>query len=193
MSGPRILAALVLAAVLAGCGDRSYHGKDISHLMPPLRFELIDERGRSVTEQVFAGRPVALYFGFSHCPDVCPMTLAKLAAAARRLPEAGRERLQLAFISVDPSRDGPRQLADYTAAFSDRMLGLTGNQQQLKALTRRYRVTYGYDEPDADGSYAVSHSSAVWVFDADGEAALMLFDDLTIEQMAADLQRVVAR
>jgi len=185
------ISLLVLAMLLAGCGDGSFHGKDISHLMPPLEFELTDENGLRVSEEIFSGRPVALYFGFSHCPDICPMTLAKLAAAARSLPEPQRQRLQLAFISVDPARDGPAQLARYTAAFSDRMLGLTGSQPQLQALTRRYRVTYGYEEPDADGQYEVSHSSAIWVFNADLRPELMLFDNLEIDQMAEDLARVV--
>ncbi|MDT8438323.1 MAG: SCO family protein [Wenzhouxiangellaceae bacterium] len=182
----------VLVVVLAGCGDRSFHGKDIAHLMPPLAFDLVDERGQAVDESIFAGRPVAIYFGFSHCPDICPMTLAKLAAAARALPEAQRERLQLAFVSVDPARDTPERLAEYTGAFSDRMIGLTGDQRQLTELTRRYRVTYGYEEPDAQGNYEVSHSSAIWVFGPELEARLMLFDNLAISEMAADLKRVLA-
>lgn len=181
----------LLALLLGGCGDAGWNGKDISHLMPSLAFELTDERGDPVTEEVFRGRPVALYFGFSHCPDICPMTLAKLTAAARKLPEARRDRLQLAFISVDPARDGPEQLARYTEAFSDRMLGLTGSQAQLRDLTRRYRVTYGYEEPRPDGEYDVSHSSAIWVFNADLGAELMLFDDMSIDAMAEDLARVV--
>lgn len=189
----RIAALLGLLLTTAGCGDRSFNGKDISHLMPRLEFELIDETGQPVTEAVFSGRPVALYFGFSHCPDICPMTLAKLAAAARKLPEDQRRQLQLAFVSVDPARDGPAELARYTDAFSDAMLGLTGSQAQLQALTRRYRVTYGYEEPDASGDYAVSHSSAIWVFGADFEPELMLFDDMSIDHMAADLARVVGQ
>jgi len=188
----RLTGLVALALLLGGCGDGSWNGKDISHLMPPLAFELIDERGEPVTEAVFRGRPVALYFGFSHCPDICPMTLAKLTAAARRLPEASRDRLQLAFISVDPARDGPAQLARYTDAFSEGMLGLTGSQSQLQDLTRRYRVTYGYEEPRADGQYDVSHSSAVWVFNAELDAELMLFDDMSIDAMAEDLARIAA-
>ena len=135
---------------------------------------------------------MAIYFGFTHCPDVCPMTLAKLAAAARRLPPEQRERLQLAFVSVDPDRDVPARLSEYTAAFSDGMLGLTGNQQQLQALTRRYRITYGYEEPDADGNYEVSHSSAIFVFNDALEAELMLLDSMLIDEMKADLERLLA-
>src|SRR5699024_11157502 len=79
----------------------------------------------------------------------------------------------------DPGRDTPERLADYTSAFSDRMLGLTGTQKQLTSVTRRYRISYGYDEPRADGSYDVSHSSSVLVFGPDLKARLMLLDSLT--------------
>jgi len=186
-------AALASAALLAGCADEGWHGKNITGLMPELEFELADEDGNSVTEAVFAGRPVAMYFGFTHCPDICPTTLARLAAASRRLPDPVRSDLQLAFISVDPARDGPEQLDEYTEAFSDRMLGLTGTQKQLQALTRRYRITYGYDEPDANGDYEVSHSSAIFVFDAGLEPRLMLLDSLDVPQMAEDLERLLTK
>ena len=182
---------LALALVITGCGEDDWHGKNITGLMPELEFSLIDEHGESVSEDVFAGRPVAMYFGFTHCPDICPTTLARLAAAARRLPEPLAEDLQLAFVSVDPARDGPEQLDTYTGAFSERMLGLTGTQKQLRALTRRYRVTYGYEEPDAVGNYEVSHSSAILVFDAELEPRLMLLDNLGVTEMAEDLERLL--
>jgi len=182
---------LVLMLGLAGCADEGWHGKNITGLMPELEFSLTDENGNAVTEEIFSGRPVAMYFGFANCPDICPTTLARLAAATRQLPEQARRDLQLAFVSVDPQRDGPAQLARYTAAFSDRMLGLTGTQKQLRALTRRYRVTFGYEEPDADGNYQVSHSSAILVFDAELEPRLMLLDDLSVAQMAEDLARLL--
>lgn len=186
-------ALFALAGLMAGCADEGWHGKNIAGLMPELEFELIDEHGDAVTESIFAGRPVAMYFGFTHCPDICPTTLARLTAAVRRLPEDVREDLQLAFVSVDPARDGPEQLARYTSAFSDRMRGLTGTQKQLQALTRRYRITYGYDEPDPDGDYEVSHSSAIFVFDAGLAPRLMLLDRLDVPQMAADLERLLGR
>jgi len=189
----RWVVALSLGLLLAGCGDDEWHGKNITGLMPELEFELTDENGEPATEAVFAGNPVAMYFGFTHCPDICPTTLAKLAAAARRLPAPLSDDLQLAFVSVDPARDGPRELTRYTDAFSDRMLGLTGSQKQLRALTRRYRVTFGYDQPDADGDYQVSHSSAILMFDADLEPRLMLLDELSTAQIAQDLERLLGR
>lgn len=189
----RAVCGVLMLFVLAACGDRSWHGKDISHLMPPLEFELIDEQGQAVDQTRFAGRPLALYFGFTHCPDVCPMTLAKLVAAVRRLPPKQGERLQLAFVSVDPARDTPERLAEYTDAFSPDLVGLTGRRDQLDRLTRRYRVTYGYGEPDASGNYDVSHSSAIFVFNADLEPELMLLDSLSVDEIAADLARLLGR
>lgn len=160
--------------------------------MPKLEFELTSETGETVTESVFAGRPVAVYFGFTHCPDICPATLARLVAAVRRLPEPMQQELQLAFISVDPERDGPQQLADYTSAFSERMLGLTGNPKHLRELMHRYRATFGYDDKQPDGSYDVSHSSAIYVFDAAGEPRLMLLDRLDVTEIEADLRRLLS-
>jgi len=160
--------------------------------MPQLEFELTSETGEVVTEAVFAGRPVAIYFGFTHCPDICPATLARLVAAVRRLPEPLQQELQLAFISVDPERDGPQQLADYTSAFSDRMLGLTGDTKHLRELMHRYRGTFGYDDKRPDGSYDVSHSSSIYVFDAAGKPRLMLLDRLDVTEMAADLRRLLS-
>jgi protein SCO1/2 len=192
MSPRRAVIVLVALLGLVACGEEGWHGKSISGLMPELAFELTAETGETVTEAVFAGRPVALYFGFTHCPDICPTTLARLVAAVRRLPEAQQERLQLAFVSVDPARDGPQALDDYTDAFSERMLGLTGTQEQLRALTRRYRTTYGYEEAREDGSYEVSHSSAIFVFDAELEPRLMLLDSLGVAEIAADLERLLA-
>ena len=187
-----LVVVAALALLLSGCGEEPWYGKEITGLMPELEFELTDESGQSVTEAVFRGRPVAVYFGFTHCPDICPTTLARLTAAARRLPGELGEDLQLAFVSVDPGRDDPGQLARYTGAFSERMLGLTGNQRQLRSLTRRYRVTYGYEEPDESGDYEVSHSSAVFVFDARGEPRLMLLDSLSVQEMAHDLELLLA-
>ncbi|MDN5939058.1 MAG: SCO family protein, partial [Salinisphaera sp.] len=95
------------------------------------------------------------------------------------------------FVSVDPRRDSPQDLASYTAAFGPRVVGLTGSQEQLQALTRRYRVTYGYGKTDDSGFYPVSHSSGVFVFDRDGKVRLLLREDLSAQQIAADLRRLL--
>ncbi len=183
--------ALLLLLLLSGCQQsEQWHAKDISGLMPKLRFELSNAQGESVTEADYAAQINLLFFGFTNCPDICPTTLAQLAAAVRNLPESIRDQVHILFVSVDPQRDEGGRLAEYAGAFGEQVVGLTGTQDQLQALTRRYRVTYGYDEADANGYYNVSHSSAVFAFDADGQVRLLIRDDLTPAQIAEDMQRL---
>ena len=184
----KYLLALMLIAALTGCtSELDWHGKDISGLMPELAFELTDENGEQVTAADYAGNTVLMYFGFTYCPDICPTALAKLAAAVRKLPDAVQQRTLILFVSVDPDRDTPEQLQQYTAAFHPRMIGLTGTQKQLQQLTRRYRITYGYDEPDSDGNYNVSHSSAIFAFDRQHQVRLLQRDDLGVQQLTEDI------
>ncbi len=184
--------SLVLAALLlAGCGDASWRTKDISYLMRPLEFNLVDENGRAVSARDYRGKPTLLFFGFTHCPDVCPMTLARLAAVSRQLDPQRQDGLQVLFVSVDPARDDPASLAQYTDAFGPQFIGLTGSKAALDALTRRYRVTYGYGEKDAAGNYEVSHATAVFAFDRDGEARLLIRETDPTEVVIADIRRLV--
>ncbi|MDA3935040.1 MAG: SCO family protein [Gammaproteobacteria bacterium] len=181
-----IIMATVL--LLSACqSDYDWHGKDISGLMPDLAFELTDEDGNSVTAEAYTDDVILMYFGFTYCPDICPTALAKLAAAVRKLPDAVQQRTRILFVSVDPDRDTPARLNEYTAAFDPRMIGLTGTQKQLQALTRRYRITYGYEQPNSDGNYNVSHSSAIFAFDRQQQVRLLQRDDLAVQQLYEDI------
>tara|TARA_R110002167_G_scaffold192329_1_gene394759 strand:- start:863 stop:1459 length:597 start_codon:yes stop_codon:yes gene_type:complete len=177
---------------LVGCSDPSWQTKDISGLMPPLDFELISEEARSVTEADYAGNVTLLFFGFTHCPHICPTTLANLAAISQELGEEAQNDLRILFVSVDPDRDDPAKLREYTDAFGPEFTGLTGDGEALQALTRRYRVTYGYGEKDDTGNYDVSHSNAVFAFDRDGDAQLLIREDDPKEAVMADLSRLLA-
>ncbi|MDR5889466.1 MULTISPECIES: SCO family protein [Halomonas] len=191
---PRCCAPLLLLAllVMAGCGEPEWRTKDIASLMPPLAFTLVDERGETVTADRYRGGVALLFFGYTHCPDVCPITLARLAGQVRDLPHEARDDMQILFVSVDPARDDPERLAAYTEAFGSAIVGLTGSRAQLDALTKRYRVTYGYGEKDAAGGYAVSHPSGVFAFDRDGEARLLIRDGDAPEAVRHDLERLLA-
>lgn len=177
---------------LVGCSDPSWQTKDISGLMPPLDFELISEEANSVTEADYTGDVTLLFFGFTHCPHICPTTLANLAAISQELGEEAQNDLRILFVSVDPDRDGPAKLREYTDAFGPEFTGLTGDGEALQALTRRYRVTYGYGEKDDTGNYDVSHSNAVFAFDRDGDAQLLIREDDPKEAVMADLSRLLA-
>ncbi|MCO7213946.1 MULTISPECIES: SCO family protein [Halomonas] len=184
--------ALFVTLWLAGCSEPPWQTKDISGLMPPLAFELVDENGKDVNADQFLGKSTLLFFGFTHCPDVCPTTLARLDAATQRMGEAARDDIQVLFVSVDPRRDDAETLREYTDAFGPQFIGLTGDKAALDELTRRYRVTYGYGEEDSEGNYDVSHSSAVFAFNDQGEARLLIRDSDPMEAVVADLERLAS-
>ncbi len=183
-----MLAAITL--LVAGCGGGTvWETKDVTGVLPPLEFALVSEDGRPVTEAAFRGEVAAVFFGYTHCPDVCPVTLARLRRALDQLPGATRERMVVLFVSVDPGRDTPASLAEYTAAFGPEFVGITGTVDALRRMTRRYRATFGYGASDGDG-YAVSHPSAVYVFDGRGRARLLIRTDDPVAAVAHDLGRL---
>ncbi len=179
----------LFALILAGCSgsNDSWHGKDISGLMPDLEFRLNGTDEGTVTPTDSKGSIRLLYFGFTSCPDVCPTTLSDLRRSIRQMPAEYQDDVTTLFVSVDPRRDTPERLASYVNFFGDRILGLTAEEPVLRELTKRYRTTFGYDDPDDSGNYNVSHSSAVYVFDREGNARLLLRPGLSPEQISEDL------
>lgn len=188
----RLIVACVLAVLTAGCGGEvTWQTKDIGGMMPELEFELISENGEPVTEEQYADKVNLLFFGYTHCPDVCPITLGRLRGVMGRLPADVVDRVQVLFVSVDPERDGPGELRSYTDQFGEGFVGLTGSREQLGALTKRYRTTYGFGEPDDDGNYEVSHGSAVYAFDSNGNARLLIRNDDGVDAIAKDLEQLI--
>jgi protein SCO1/2 len=187
------LGALLLVGLLAGCGRSAppWGLRDITGLMPPLDFSLTEASdGTTVHGRDFQGQVVLLYFGYTHCPDVCPTTLSRLGRAVAALgPQA--EQVRILFVSVDPARDTLAQLKTYVAAFGPQVVGLRGSQDEIKALTKRYRVSYGYGKPDAHGDYEVSHSSAVYVFDRKGDVRLLADSTAESSVITDDLKRLL--
>jgi protein SCO1 len=194
-SGQRRGALLVLAASIAvwlgGCSRQApYHLQDISGLMPPLQFSLTDDDSRPVTAANYRGDLVLMYFGYTHCPDLCPMTLASLGQALGRLgPDASKVRVL--FVTVDPARDTTPLLKRYMSYFGPQFTGLRGDDEALRPLIRRYRIGYHRDPPDRNGNYAVEHSSVVFVFDQQGRARLLGRESDPPDQVAQDLRRLL--
>jgi len=163
-----ILLAMVLIglAVTVALGWRLHanSGPAPSSLGGP--FTLVDLEGRPVTEKTLRGKPTAIFFGFTFCPEVCPTTLTELTAAMKALgPDA--DRLNVVFVSVDPERDGPEQMKTYLANFDPRIQGFTGTVDQVAATAKAYKVYYR-KVPLEGGDYTVDHSSAIYLFDAKG-------------------------
>lgn len=192
MTRSRSLVIAVIALLLGGCigQEHNWHGKDIDGLMPELQFTLTRSDGKTVTAEDTRGQIRLLFFGFTHCPDVCPATLAQLNQAVAAMPEDLSQEVTPLFVSVDPQRDTPEKLASYVSFFSDRTIGMTADEPTLRNLAKRYRTTFGYDEPDERGNYNVSHSSAVYVFDGEGNARLLLRPGMTTEQITSDLTQL---
>jgi protein SCO1/2 len=192
-SGSRFL-IMLLVSLLAACGQNEppWGLRNISGLMPTLDFTLTEAGdGATVHGTDFRGKVVLLYFGYTHCPDVCPTTLSLLSHAVKALG-ANADQVRILFVSVDPARDTLAQLKTYAAAFGPEVVGLRGNADELEAFTRRYRVSYGYGKPDSRGAYEVSHSSAVYVFDREGEIRLLIGSTDSAPTITGDLQRLLA-
>jgi protein SCO1/2 len=169
---------------LLGCSKLSFHMTDISGAMPKLDFHMTAE-GKPVSAADFRGKVVALYFGYTHCPDVCPATLANLNDM---LSKVASPDVRVLFATVDPDRDTDAVMTDYAKAFSPQMVGLRGAPNALANLARTYRVAY---EVKKGPPYEVFHSNAVFFFDKGGKARLVTTDTSNAAAMAEDVKRLL--
>lgn len=148
--------------------------------------DLVDQAGREVTAASLQGRWDVLFFGFTHCPDVCPTTLAELARAVRTIDPRRRPRVWL--VSVDPARDTPSVLADYVGHFDPGFAAMTGSEAATATFASALGVAYG-KEPHGD-SYTMSHSGALLLIDPEGRYAGLFTTPLDFARVTADLERL---
>ncbi len=183
--------ALCLAVLACGTSGPPYALQNVSGLLPRLQFQLTNQDDRPVTANDYRGKIVMVYFGYTHCPDACPTTLATLATAIRGLG-ADAARVRVLFITVDPKRDTPAALKSYVNFFGPQFVGLRGDDAELTALSKRYRIAYHLEPPDRYGNYAVDHSSAIFIFDGTGRARLLGSEGDGAAKIAQDLRRLAA-
>lgn len=150
-------------------------------------YVLTDENGNRFTEADALGRPTAIFFGFSHCPDVCPTTLYELSVLMGQLG-ADADRLNVLFVSVDYERDGPEEVAAYTSVFDPRIVGLAGTAEEIATATSAYRVYYA-KVPLENGGYTIDHTASVYLMDRNGRFVGTLAYG---EDMAVRLQKLQA-
>ncbi len=188
-----VLGLLGLCLGLAGCGSAGppFALQNVTGLLPSLEFQLTNQDNRAVTAADYRGKVVMLYFGYTHCPDACPTTLATLAAAIRGLGPQAAE-IRVLFVTVDPKRDTAAVLRSYVGFFGPQFVGLRGDGDELTALSKRYRVAFHLEPPDRNGEYAVDHSSAIFVFDGTGRARLLGSESDGAAKIAQDLRRLAA-
>lgn len=157
-------------------------------------FALADQHGQPFTLDRLKGRWTLLFFGYTHCPDVCPITLSVLKNAKGRMADAGADGdpVQVVFVSVDPQRDTLEHMGAYVAHFDPEFLGVTGEDANLKEFARQLGVLYIRAEPDASGNYLVDHTAAVFLIDPRGHLVALFQAPHTAERIAADVPRIRA-
>ncbi len=188
---PRLLSIFLLALLATACAQpRSWALNDVTGHLPDLDFTLIGDNGEPLRGSDFRGKVVLLYFGYTHCPDVCPLTLTHLHRVMGRLGGAADD-VRILFVSVDPRRDTPDVLRQYVPAFDKHAVGATGSKSDLRALAKRYRVAFDLKKPDANGNYEVSHSSAVFIFDRQGKARLLTTSADDTDAMTHDITQLL--
>ncbi|CAB3753292.1 SCO family protein [Paraburkholderia solisilvae] len=172
--------ALGAAALVAGCGQDApaFQNVDITgNKQFATDFSLPDTSGKMRTLADYKGKVVVLFFGYTHCPDVCPTTMAELAQALQQLGPADAKRVQVLFVTVDPERDTSALLGQYVPAFNPAFVGLRpADQAQLVKITKDFRVYYAKVPGKTPDSYTMDHTAASYVFDPEGRLRLFARD-----------------
>ena len=188
---------LVLSAFLAGLviflgvflyatGQLGGGGPGPSAIGGP--FKLIDQNGKTVTDQDMKGKPFLVFFGYTHCPDVCPTTLFELSEVMRALgPDA--DRIRALFITVDPERDTAAAMKDYLSSFDPHLRGATGDRKAVDAVEKVYRVYAKKVPTGKDGDYSMDHTALVYLMDKQGRFVAPFKLNRKPEDAAAELRR----
>lgn len=195
MKGWLAAVCAVAAFTLAGCQPApqspAFQATDITGAAFARDFRLADHNGQVRTLADFKGKVVAVFFGYTHCPDVCPTTLSDFAAALQLLgPQA--ERVQVIFVTVDPQRDTPDLLKQFVPAFNPGFLGMVPDAETLKALAHEYKAVYQKTAVKAVDDYLIDHSAGTYIYDPQGRVRLLMPYGSSPDMIAQDLKTLLA-
>jgi protein SCO1/2 len=152
-------------------------------------FTLVNSDGQPFGTEQLKGKPYVLFFGFTHCPDTCPTTLARLVKLRR---EAGGDgAFNIVFVTVDPERDGPKEMGTYSKAFGAPIIGLTGSPQQIDQVKKEFGI-FSEKVPTGDGDYTVDHTATVLLFDRDGKFVATIAADEQDQPASDKLERMIS-
>jgi len=186
---PIITCSLALLAACDG-GQPKFRSTDITGADYGKTLALVDHAGKPRQLADFRGKAVVLFFGFAHCPDVCPTTLADMAQVMRQLgPLAGR--VQVLFVTVDPERDTEAALAKYVPAFDPTFLGLRGDLEATRAAAKEFKVYFEKRPGRTAGEYSIDHSAQSYVLDPQGRLRLFVRHERIAEDLAPDLRTLL--
>ena len=151
-------------------------------------FTLTGSDGKPFASSSLAGKPYAIFFGFTHCPDVCPTTLARMVRLRQQLG-AGDRAFEILFVTVDPQRDGPAEVGKYAELFDSPVTGLTGSPEQIEQVKKQFGI-FSRQVPDGSGGYSVDHTATVLLFDRDGKFTATIAPEETDSAALAKLKRI---
>lgn len=191
----------IIVPLISGCNPANDSLSDVVE-EPPLAgakiggsFTLTNQDGGKTSDSDMAGQFRIMYFGYSYCPDVCPVDLQKimqgLAVAEKSEPELATK-IQPIFVTIDPERDKPEQLKQYVSAFHPRLIGLTGSAEEIADVAKKYLIIYNRREVEGMSEYLMDHSRQAYLFGPQGEPLAMLPYDGTPEEVAAEIKRWVS-
>ena len=195
MTGWLAAACALAVFTLAGCQPApqppAFQATDITGATFARDFRLTDHNGQVRTLADFRGKVVAVFFGYIHCPDVCPTTLSDFAAALQQLgPQA--DQVQVIFVTVDPQRDTPDLLKQFVPAFNPGFLGMYTDVETLKQLAKEYKVVYQKTSVKAADDYLIDHSAGAFVYDKQGKIRLLMPYGSSADAIAQDLKTLLA-
>ena len=188
---PRFWSTIICSLVLlAGCDSGpKFKSTDITGAEYGKSLELTDHHGRARRLEDFRGKAVVVFFGFTHCPDICPTTLADLSAVMKQLG-ADAQRVQVLFVTVDPERDTREVLAKYVSAFDARFLGMYGDAAATQRAAKEFKVYF--EKRKTGDSYSVDHSGQTYVIDPQGRLRLFVRHDRLATDLPEDLKTLLA-
>ncbi len=187
---PRFWSIIICSlALLAGCdAGPTFKGTDITGADYGKTLDLTDHNGKPRHLEDFRGKAVVVFFGFTHCPDVCPTTLADMAQVVKSLGPDG-DKVQVLFVTVDPERDTPEALAKYVTAFDPRFLGLSGDLEQTRRVAKDFKIYF--EKRKTGNTYSIDHSAQSYVIDPQGRLRLFVRHDRISSDLPDDLRKLL--
>lgn len=188
---PLVIATAFAASLIVGLLILFWAMGGVSKVAQPAAiggpFQLTDQNGKAVTDKSLKGKPTLIFFGYTHCPDVCPTSLFEISEVLRAMGKDA-DKVNAVFISVDPERDTPATMKDYLSSFDPHLQGLSGAPAEIAKVISSYRV-YAKKVPTKDGDYTMDHTALIYLMDRDGRFVSPFNLKRTPEEAAADLKK----
>jgi protein SCO1/2 len=188
---PLVIATAFAASLIVGLLIMFWAMGGLSKVAQPAAiggpFQLTDQNGKAVTDKSLKGKPTLIFFGYTHCPDVCPTSLFEISEVLRVMGKDA-DKINAVFISVDPERDTPATMKDYLSSFDPHLEGLSGDPAETAKVITSYRV-YAKKVPTKDGDYTMDHTALIYLMDRDGRFVSPFNLKRTPEEAAADLKK----